>query len=89
MRVIFTSGAGDARGVPIAEGGLGSTPRRALESGGQQKTSLGCRAADQTSRPAPATKTPDLSRRFASGVPEQSLSVALARNHPCITLKAT
>ena len=32
MGVIFTSGAGDARGVPIAEGGLGSTPRKALES---------------------------------------------------------
>ena len=44
--------------------------------------------ADQTSRPAPATKTPDSSRRFASGVPEQSLSVALARNY-CVTLKAT
>ena len=44
--------------------------------------------ADQTSRPAPATKTPDSSRRFASGVPEQSLSVALARN-PCVRLKAT
>ena len=47
MRVIFTSGAGDARGAPIAEGGLGSTPRRALESGGQQKTSLGCRPNQQ------------------------------------------
>ena len=86
VRVIFTSWAGDARGAPIAREAL--APRQEGRSGlAVSRKHLS--DADQTSRPAPATKTPDSSRRFASGVPEPSLSVALARNHPCVRLKAT
>ena len=56
VRVVFTSGAGDARGAPIAREAL--APRQEGRSGlAVSRKHLS--GADQTSRPAPATKTPD------------------------------